>query len=217
MGKYDKLATYFSNINQNKVRLSFGEIENILCFKLPNSARKYRPWWANDKTHIQSISGWLGVNWKVSFVNMNSEIIEFSREGKRITNIAAIINKNELSPNDFEKLMKMVMSKYYKKQLFTGEIVGIPKLFDMVSEDKSIVGDAKYLSMVRGQYIPPAKFSVIAEHVWLLEKTNSVKRFLVFGNDRRVPVEWLKRYSNLVNDVKFFFYDINKSEIEKLN
>ena len=35
-------------------------------------------------------------------------------------------------------------------------------------------------------------------------------KFLVFGNDRRVPEEWLKRYGKLVKDVNFFFYDIPK-------
>jgi hypothetical protein len=34
-----------------------------------------------------------------------------------------------------------------------------------------------------------------------------VHAFLVFGNDRRVPVEWLKRYGNLVADVAFYFID----------
>jgi len=45
----------------------------------------------------------------------------------------------------------------------------------------------------------------IAEHVWLLEKTNADHKFLVFGNDRRLPEEWLKRYSNLVEDVSLYF------------
>jgi hypothetical protein len=59
--------------------------------------------------------------------------------------------------------------------------------------------------MVQGQGLPPAKFSVIAEHVWLLEKTGSRVKFLIFGNDRRVPEQSLKRYSQLLDGVDFFF------------
>jgi hypothetical protein len=92
---------------------------------------------------------------------------------------------------------------------------GIPKLFDLVSSDKTIIGDAKYLTMVRGTSIPPAKFATIAEYVWLLEKTGAKKKFLVFGKDKRVPLEWLKRYGSLVNHIDFYFIDENQ-KLEKL-
>lgn len=82
---------------------------------------------------------------------------------------------------------------------------GVHKKFDMVSDDGKYIGDAKFFTMVKGKKLPPAKFSVIAEHVWLLENTEAEHKFLVFGNDRRVPEEWLKRYGNLVKSVKFFF------------
>jgi len=81
----------------------------------------------------------------------------------------------------------------------------VPKAFDLVSPDGSIIGDAKYFTLVKGQRLPPAKFSVIAEHVWLLEKTDASTRFLVFGNQREVPRLWLKRYGYLVAAVDFYF------------
>jgi len=58
---------------------------------------------------------------------------------------------------------------------------------------------------VYGQRLPPAKFSVIAEHVWLLEKTGAPVPFLVFGHDRQVPALWLDRFGNLVSGVRFYF------------
>jgi len=80
-----------------------------------------------------------------------------------------------------------------------------PKRFDMVSPVGDIVGDAKYFTLVCGHRLPPAKFSVIAEHVWLLGKTGAATAFLVFGNDRQVPLLWLKRYGVLVSRVDFYF------------
>jgi hypothetical protein len=53
--------------------------------------------------------------------------------------------------------------------------------------------------------LPAAKFSIIAEHVWLLEKTRAATTFLVFGNDREVPQRWLARYGALASSVTFFF------------
>jgi hypothetical protein len=70
--------------------------------------------------------------------------------------------------------------------------------------------------MVKGKSLPPAKFSIIAEHVWLLEKTKAPQRFLVFGNDRKVPQLWLKKYGNLVNSVKFFFVT-EDGNLEQMN
>jgi hypothetical protein len=84
-------------------------------------------------------------------------------------------------------------------------VPGVPKEWDMVSPDGHIVGDAKYFTLVHGQRLPPAKFSVIAEHVWLLEKTGAQTTFLVFGNDRQVPELWLQRYGHLVSRVAFCF------------
>jgi hypothetical protein len=84
-------------------------------------------------------------------------------------------------------------------------VPGVPKEWDMVSPDGDIVGDAKYFTLVQGQRLPPAKFSIIAEHVWLLEKTGAPATFLVFGNDRQVPALWLQRYGSLASGVAFYF------------
>jgi len=107
------------------------------------------------------------------------------------------------------------MSKHFGEPLATGEAAGVPKRFDLVSADGQIVGDAKYFTLVGGERLPPAKFSVIAEHVWLLEKTTARVRFLVFGNDRRVPGVWLKRYGHLVEQVVFFFLS-DEGQLEEL-
>jgi hypothetical protein len=117
----------------------------------------------------------------------------------------------------FERLAGKVLSKHFGVPLTRGKIPEIPKEFDMTSPDGQIVGDAKYLTMVRGKRLPPAKFSVIAEYVWLLEKSPATYKFLVFGNDRRVPEEWLKRYGHLIENVVFFFLDERTQKLEKLN
>ena len=111
----------------------------------------------------------------------------------------------DFSYRDFENLARRVMSTYFGVPLVPGRVPGVPKEFDMVSPDAGVVGDAKYLTLVRGQGLPSAKFSVIAEHVWLLEKSAARVKFLVFGNQREVPEQWLARYGSLVSDVAFYF------------
>lgn len=105
----------------------------------------------------------------------------------------------------FEEQARRVMSKYFGVPLSLGKVPGVAKGFDLVSADKQIVGDAKFYTMVNGSGLPPAKFATIAEYVWLLEKIAAKHRFIVFGNDRQVPEEWLKRYGKLVSGIDFYY------------
>ncbi len=107
----------------------------------------------------------------------------------------------------FESLARGKFSALFGQALHEGSLRGIPKRWDMLSDDWSIVGDAKYYKLVRGVDRPNAKFSTIAEHVWLLEKTNAQVKFLVLGNQLKVSTMWLKEYGDLVHDVSFYFMD----------
>ena len=111
----------------------------------------------------------------------------------------------KLTAAQFEDLARQAFSQRFGVPLEEAQVPGVPKLFDMVSLDGSIVGDAKYFAMVGGQRLPPAKFSIIAEHVWLLEKSQAQRKFLVFGNVIEVPNRWLARYGHLRGDVVFYF------------
>jgi hypothetical protein len=110
-----------------------------------------------------------------------------------------------LTPFAFEALARRAMSELSGTALEPGSVPGVRKKFDLVSADRSIVGDAKYFTLVGGTRLPPAKFSVIAEHVWLLEKTLARVQFLVFGNDRAVPTLWLERHGRHATSVSFYF------------
>lgn len=120
-----------------------------------------------------------------------------------------------LSAYAFEELARQVMSEELGIQLSPGRIEGVHKQFDLVSEDKRTIGDAKYYTAVNGTSLPPAKFATIAEYVWLLENTGAKRPFLVFGNDRRVPEWWLDRYGNLTSVT--FYYLSDDGELEQLN
>jgi hypothetical protein len=127
-------------------------------------------------------------------------------EGGSERPIVSQVARRELSPAlSFEEMARKVVEERFRVQLQRGSIPGVPKLFDFVSTDHSVVGDAKFYTMVQGEYPPPAKLSIISEHVWLLQSCAATHRVLVFGNDPRVPQEWLKRYGHLAKGVQFFF------------
>ncbi len=83
--KYAPLAEYLQAIpgKQDKIRLSFQEIEEIIGDELPPSAYTHRSWWANDSVgHVQS-KHWLDAGWKVGYRNMSRKEISFVRIRER--------------------------------------------------------------------------------------------------------------------------------------
>lgn len=79
MSKYAPLQRYLAETGANRLRLSFAEIERILGFALPRSARTYAPWWANVAgSHVQA-SAWLGAGWQTCQVDVPGEAVGFER------------------------------------------------------------------------------------------------------------------------------------------
>lgn len=83
--KYDPLRTFLEKtvLHVTEITLSFQQIEAILGFNLPPSARKYREWWANpsiprDHPYAQA---WLAAGWKVDIADLQAERIRFRRLG----------------------------------------------------------------------------------------------------------------------------------------
>jgi CBS domain-containing protein len=103
--RYAKLALYLQGLSsaEDRVRLSFDEVGEIIGHPLPPSSN-HRSWWANDSvSHVQSIQ-WLDAGWRVASVNMSEGVITFTRSRER-----------ELAYIDFFSLL---MADFRKKAEF---------------------------------------------------------------------------------------------------
>lgn len=80
MSKYDPLRDHLMNLKGETWGASFAEIERILGFSLPASARNHSAWWANEAegTHIQA-RAWLKSGWRTRNLNLTGQTVEFSR------------------------------------------------------------------------------------------------------------------------------------------
>jgi hypothetical protein len=60
--------------------MTFAQIESVLGLQLLASARKYRPWWANEKygTHVHARS-WLDAGRRTASVDLNASTVDFVR------------------------------------------------------------------------------------------------------------------------------------------
>ncbi len=81
MSKYTPLRRFLESQSGNRAALSFQEVERILGFALPPSARKHQPWWANTGGSHVHAAAWLDAGWRTAKVEMSNERLVFVREG----------------------------------------------------------------------------------------------------------------------------------------
>ena len=90
MSKYEPLKRHLAGRSNSEVPMTFPEVEAVLGFKLPNSARSYPAWWANSGgTHVNA-AAWREAGWKTSRVDVEGERVTFVREPEPAT--PAMIN-----------------------------------------------------------------------------------------------------------------------------
>ena len=84
-GKYAPLYRCLSIKTGSRWQVSFAELEMILGFDLPDSARLYRPWWSNQKRnagHSHALA-WQAAGWKTQEVDLEAEVLVFTLADKK--------------------------------------------------------------------------------------------------------------------------------------
>jgi hypothetical protein len=78
--RYDPLKRYLAERTDPVIHLSFGEIERIIGGPLPASARRHRPWWANERSgsHVHA-SAWMAAGRRTTNVDLNAAVVDFIR------------------------------------------------------------------------------------------------------------------------------------------
>ena len=84
VGKYDPLRRFLSELDGNEWVATFDQIEQVLGFSLPASARKWRPWWANVEDGPSQSRAWASAGWKTHHVNLADETLVFARTGRSL-------------------------------------------------------------------------------------------------------------------------------------
>ena len=80
-GKYSGLYEYLCGLQVQEWKTTFEEIETIIGFRLPKSARNFPQWWQNQKKaegRPQCLA-WTIAGWKTAEVDMVAETLVFRR------------------------------------------------------------------------------------------------------------------------------------------
>ena len=118
--------------------------------------------------------------------------------------------------SDFEIDARKAIEKELRVQLPNGKlnINGKLKKFDLVNEEKKIVGDVKHYSMTKGGNRPSGKISTLNEYVWimqLLEKFHNTKwrKLFVVGEDMEMIKNYIREFEQWLGDIEFYYYSKN--------
>ncbi len=82
MSKYAPLTDHLNQHQGERWRARFSEIERVLGFQLPKSARHYPAWWANDARQGRQCMAWISVGWITQELDLGSEAVTFRRTGR---------------------------------------------------------------------------------------------------------------------------------------
>ena len=80
-GKYAPLYAHLSVRGGQEWGTTFFELEKILGFELPPSARVHRPWWSNPGRsggHSHALA-WVAAGWRTKSVDLEAETLTFVR------------------------------------------------------------------------------------------------------------------------------------------
>ena len=77
MSKYAPLTQFLKSRPDTRLPLTFAELERLLGFPLPPSARKHRAWWANNPASHVNAAAWHQAGFQSEQVDLEAERLTF--------------------------------------------------------------------------------------------------------------------------------------------
>jgi hypothetical protein len=79
MSVYAPLGEFLRKKGTSRVPMTFREVEAVIGRKLPPSAYRHRPWWANEERGHSHAKAWLGSGYLTEDVDMAGKKLVFRR------------------------------------------------------------------------------------------------------------------------------------------
>ncbi|MFI4975725.1 MAG: hypothetical protein ACHP84_14385 [Caulobacterales bacterium] len=81
--KYDPLQSYLGDRTDRELPMAFRDVERVLGFPLPPSARRHPAWWSNNRGTNVAVKAWRDAGWRTSRVDIGGEKVVFVRDEDR--------------------------------------------------------------------------------------------------------------------------------------
>jgi hypothetical protein len=92
--RYSRLHDLLSATDEVEITLSFAKLESVLGVPLPDSARKYPAWWANQTPSSSQSGAWTSAGWH-AHPNLKAQSVTFQKDA----GLATLVHKNPRVPH----------------------------------------------------------------------------------------------------------------------
>lgn len=81
MSQYHPLSRWLDSLLSNEIALTFQQVELILGFPLPRTARERPQWWANEASNTRHVqcNSWTCAGFRVKNLDRAKESVVFER------------------------------------------------------------------------------------------------------------------------------------------
>ncbi|MBU4436244.1 MAG: hypothetical protein KKC14_17730 [Alphaproteobacteria bacterium] len=94
MMKYEPLLRFLqARSDSSSIRLTFAEINEILGFQLPRSARDHQAWWSNTRLGHSHAAAWLDAGWKTEMLDLDGERVTFVKSQQGVSEEGAAFRR----------------------------------------------------------------------------------------------------------------------------
>jgi hypothetical protein len=90
VSKYDPLNRFLRNQRTTQVPMTFSQVEQVVGGKLPPSAYRHRPWWANEASGHVHAKAWLDAGYETRQVDMQRRKLVFERAHQASRGVAGM-------------------------------------------------------------------------------------------------------------------------------
>jgi hypothetical protein len=80
--KYFPLQQFLAQQRASELPVTFTDVERVLGFGLPPSARVHAAWWSNNRGTNVAVKAWRDVGWRTARVDVANERVTFVRENE---------------------------------------------------------------------------------------------------------------------------------------
>jgi hypothetical protein len=78
--KYLPLQQFLERQHVRELPLTFKDVERVLGFELPPSARNHPAWWSNNRGTNVAVKSWRDAGWRTSRVDLGAQRVTFIRD-----------------------------------------------------------------------------------------------------------------------------------------
>jgi hypothetical protein len=122
MALYEPLGQYLKKNGSGHIAMTFREVETVIGRKLPASAYRHRPWWANEERGHSHAKAWLGAGYETEQVDMAGKKLVFRRAAAPDTRSSSALSGMSESDRMFK--IEETMEKKPRRSPLWGALKG---------------------------------------------------------------------------------------------